>query len=114
MSETTSTDMEDAEMSGENQSTDTDSDINSAVSAITSFIVPGAGHLVFNDQSKRAGIIFVAAVVLDIVFFVLSSIIGIFTFGVGLILYALIPVVHLGAAYDAYNEAEKINMGTNS
>ncbi|MFB6173462.1 MAG: hypothetical protein ABEI39_02360 [Halobacteriales archaeon] len=57
----------------------------------------------------RGGAILVGALVLDAVIFLVGAVLTIIL--IGPLLWLLIPVVNLLAAYDAYNQAEKINAG---
>jgi hypothetical protein len=79
------------------------------VSGVASFFVPGLGHALINEQVKRGVIVFAVASVLDFVIVVVSTLLTVIL--IGFFGYLLLPVVHLVAAYDAYNQAEKINAG---
>lgn len=76
---------------------------NPGLSALASFIIPGAGQ-VYNGQIGRGGV-FLAALVLLWIFYMM-------TLGFGILLGIFIePILHIIAAYDAYNQANKINAG---
>lgn len=86
-----------------------------AMAAIASLILPGVGQFL-NGQEKRAlywGVGFIAALFIDGIIFVVSSILTMFFIGIfGFLLIPLVHVVvHGAAAYDAYDQANKINSG---
>jgi TM2 domain-containing membrane protein YozV len=81
---------------------------SSAVSFIASLIIPGAGQA-YNEQIGRAIAMFFGAVVADTIIVLLAIILTFIL--IGPLFLLLIPVVHVAIAYDAYNQAEKINRG---
>lgn len=87
-------------------------ELNSTVSAVLSFLILGVGHIIINGQTGRGALWLVGggATVFILSFFIIP-IIATLTLGVGLVFYPLLLVVPVGAAYDAYNQAEKINAG---
>lgn len=86
-------------------------DVNPIISAILSFIIPGVGNL-YNGEMQRGAIILVAWLVIGVGFWWLFlPFITILTAGFGGLLSFLWPLVHIGAAYDGYNQANKINSG---
>lgn len=84
-------------------------EVDPTISAIASFFIPGLGHFLINDQAKRGVIVFVLAMLADLIIFVVSTILAFIV--IGIFGYLLLPVVHIAAAYDAYNQANKINAG---
>jgi TM2 domain-containing membrane protein YozV len=93
---------------GVRQSGSSSEEKNSAVSFIASLIIPGAGQA-YNGQIGRAVAVFFGAIVADTILFVLGTLLSVILIGV--LFFLLIPVVHVVIAYDAYNQAEKINRG---
>ncbi|MFQ3476539.1 hypothetical protein HKK80_09820 [Halonotius sp. F2-221B] len=87
-------------------------ELNSTVSAVLSFLILGVGHIVINGQTGRGALWLLGggATVFILAFFIIP-IVATLTLGVGLVFYPLLLVVPAGAAYDAYNQAEKINAG---
>lgn len=83
-------------------------DLNPGISAIASLIVPGAGQI-YNGQMGRGAVAFLGAIVADTLITVLALVLTLIV--IGPLFFLLIPVVHLGIAYDAYTQAEKINNG---
>ena len=79
------------------------------ISAVASFFIPGLGQALINDQMKRGVIVFLVAMVADFLIVVVSTILAFIV--IGIFGYLLLPIVHLAAAYDAYNQANKINAG---
>ncbi|MEY7849385.1 hypothetical protein AB7C87_09315 [Natrarchaeobius sp. A-rgal3] len=79
-------------------------EVNEILSAIISFLIPGVGQI-YNGQTKRGAIILGGYVVFWIVT-VLSMLLLI-----GFLLMFLSPLFHIGAAADAYLQADKINSG---
>jgi hypothetical protein len=79
------------------------------VSGLLSLIVPGLGHALINEQVKRGVIVFIAVGFLDVLIVTISTILLVIV--IGIFGYLLLPLVHLAAAYDAYNQAQKINAG---
>jgi hypothetical protein len=84
-------------------------EINAAISAVASFFIPGLGHALLNDQMKRGIIAFILVGIVDTLIIVVSTILAFIIIGV--FGYLLLPVVHIVVAYDAYNQANKINAG---
>ncbi|ARS91770.1 hypothetical protein B1756_09210 [Natrarchaeobaculum aegyptiacum] len=81
------------------------------VSAILSFFIPGVGNL-YNGEMQRGAIVLVAWLVIGVGFWwFFVPIVGTLTLGLGFLLYLLWPFVHIAAAYDGYNQANKINSG---
>jgi hypothetical protein len=87
-------------------------ELNSTVSAVLSFLILGVGHIIVNGQTGRGALWLLGggATVFVSAFFIIP-IIATLTLGVGLVFYPLLLVVPVGAAYDAYSQAEKINAG---
>lgn len=81
---------------------------NPGISALASLIIPGAGQM-YNGQMGRGAIAFIGAAVADVLIVLLATILTLILIGPLFLIF--IPVVHLGIAYDAYNQAEKINKG---
>lgn len=79
------------------------------VAGLLSFIIPGLGHIISNDQTRRGAIVLVIAIIADIVIFLVSGLLTVIL--IGFFGFLLIPVVHIVAAYDGYNQANKINAG---
>ena len=90
-------------MSGVNE------EVDPTVSAVASFFIPGLGHALINDQMKRGVIAFLLASVVDVLIIIVSTILVLIV--IGIFGYLLLPVVHIVAAYDAYNQANKLNAG---
>lgn len=84
-------------------------EIDPTISAVASFFVPGLGHFLINDQAKRGVIVFLVAMVADFFIVVISTILTFIL--IGIFGFLLLPVVHIVAGYDAYNQANKINAG---
>jgi TM2 domain-containing membrane protein YozV len=88
------------------------------LSAIVSFLIPGLGQII-NGQLKKGLILLVGYIVFWIVvvvgYFLLGTILAVFTAGIGLCCcmpVLFVPVlVNLYAAYDAYKTANAINAG---
>ncbi|MCU4800959.1 zinc-ribbon domain-containing protein [Halobacteria archaeon HArc-gm2] len=79
----------------------------SGVSAVLSFLLPGVGQL-YNGQVSRGAIVFVGWMVWEFVAFVVTTL----TLGIFFLVWAPVELfVHVVAAYDAYDQAEKINAG---
>ena len=79
----------------------------SGVSAVLSFLLPGVGQL-YNGQVSRGAIVFVGWMVWQFLAFVLTTL----TLGIFFLVWAPVELfVHVVAAYDAYDQAEKINAG---
>ena len=87
----------------------TDDEADPLISGVLSFIIPGLGHAIINEQVKRGVIVFVAAFFADALIATISTILAVII--IGLFGYLLLPVVHIVAAYDAYNQAQKVNAG---
>ncbi|MGM0592287.1 MAG: zinc ribbon domain-containing protein [Halobacteriota archaeon] len=81
---------------------------NSALSFVASLIVPGAGQ-VYNGQLGRGIAAFLGVGVADTIIVLLAVVLTLVL--IGPLLFFLIPVVHVLIAYDAYDQAEKINRG---
>jgi hypothetical protein len=79
------------------------------ISGVLSFIIPGLGHALINEQVKRGIIVFLGAGFTDFIIATLSTLLAVII--IGLFGFLLLPVVHIIAAYDAYNQAQKINAG---
>lgn len=90
-------------MSGSNEG------IDATISGLASAFVPGLGHFLLNDQAKRGIVVFLVAGFADILIFTVSFILTFLI--IGIFGFFLIPVVHIVAGYDAYNQAEQINAG---
>jgi len=79
----------------------------SGVSAVLSFLVPGLGQL-YNGQVSRGAVVFVGWMVWEFVAFVITTL----TLGIFFLIWVPVELfVHVVAAYDAYDQAEKINAG---
>lgn len=90
-------------------------DVDPMLAGVASLLIPGAGALV-TGQTNRAAMWFgllVVALVADAVIFFISSILTVFIIGIfGFLLIPLIHIIlHPVAAYDAYNQAKKVNAG---
>ncbi|WP_313691434.1 zinc ribbon domain-containing protein [Halorarum halobium] len=83
-------------------------ELNPGISAIASLVIPGAGQL-YNGQMGRGAVAFLGAIVADTLITVLALLLTFIL--IGPLFFFLIPVVHIGIAYDAYNQAERINAG---
>jgi hypothetical protein len=87
-------------------------DLSPALSGVASFVVPGLGQYL-NGQSTRAMLSFGVAIVSDALLLVvgvgLAAVLGVFLFVV--LLWLLLPVVHLVIAWDAFRQARRINRG---
>lgn len=79
-------------------------DVNEILVAVMSFFIPGLGQI-YMGQTKR-GAIWLGA---TIGYFLLSSILVLVA--IGLIMYLALPLFAIGAAVDAYMQADKINSG---
>ena len=84
-------------------------EIDEAISGLASAFIPDLGHFLLNDQPKRGVIVFLVAGFADMMIFTISFILTFLV--IGIFGFFLIPVVHLAAGYDAYNQAQKINAG---
>ncbi|WP_380681379.1 zinc ribbon domain-containing protein [Salinigranum sp. GCM10025319] len=93
---------------GVRQSGSSSEEKSSAVSFIASLIIPGAGQA-YNGQIGRAIAMFFGAIVADMILVIVGTLLSVILIGV--FFFLLIPVVHVAIAYDAYNQAEKINRG---
>ena len=78
------------------------------IAALASIIVPGAGQF-YNGQFVRGAIAFVGVGVVDLILVLLAVVLSIIL--IGPLFLLLIPVVHILVAYDAYDQAGKINRG---
>lgn len=81
---------------------------NPGISAIASLIIPGAGQI-YNGQFARGAVWFIGAGIVDLIILLMATILTVIL--IGPLLLLLIPVVNMVAAYDAYQQAEKINAG---
>lgn len=79
-------------------------EISEILVAVMSFFIPGLGQL-YVGQTKR-GAIWLGA---TIGYFVLSSILVLVA--IGFLMYFALPLFAIGAAVDAYMQADKINSG---
>jgi TM2 domain-containing membrane protein YozV len=93
---------QDAEPSGRS------GDKDPGIAAIASLIVPGAGQL-YNGQFVRGAAAFVGVGVADVALVLIALVFSLIL--VGPLFLLLIPVVHVLVAYDAYDQAQKINRG---
>lgn len=84
----------------------TSDEVNPLVSALLSLVVPGLGQIIHN-QPKRGGIILGGSILLGLTLLAFSII----TLGLGMLLFFFWPLIHIGAAADAYIQAGKINSG---
>ena len=75
-----------------------------AVAALISFFIPGGGQI-YNEQMGRGIGILVSYIAFWIITIVLMFVL------IGFLLMFLAPLFHVGAAWDAYTQAEKINRG---
>ena len=75
-----------------------------AIVALISFLVPGAGQIMLG-QTTRGVSILVGYLLFWVITFVLMFVL------IGFLLVLLAPVFNIGAAWDAYNQAQKINAG---
>lgn len=78
------------------------------LAGILSFIIPGAGQL-YNGQVGRAIAAFLGVIIGDVILFTVGSLLLVIL--VGVVFFLLVPVIHVLVAYDAYNQAGKINRG---
>lgn len=79
----------------------------SGVSAVLSFLLPGVGQL-YNGQVSRGAVVFIGWMVWEFVAFVITTL----TLGIFFLIWVPVELfVHVVAAYDAYDQAEKINAG---
>lgn len=78
------------------------------IAALASLIVPGAGQL-YNGQFVRGAIAFVGVGVVDVILVLVALVLSLIL--IGPLFLLLIPVVHILVAYDAYDQAGKINRG---
>jgi len=65
------------------------------VAAVLSAIIPGLGHFISGNDSRAVGW-FAGAVIYYLLAFILTL------FVVGLVLWLLAPILHIGAAADGY------------
>lgn len=72
-----------------------ESDANAILAAVLSLVIPGVGHL-YGGQKKRGLYWLAGLVVFDVIVFVTLFI------GIGFLLAFLQPLVHIGAAADAF------------
>jgi len=84
-------------------------ELDETLSGVASFVIPGLGHLLVNDQPKRGAIVFLAASAADFFIVLFSTLLTVIL--IGFLGFFLLPVVHVAAGYDAYNQAQKINAG---
>jgi hypothetical protein len=84
-------------------------ELDETLSGVASFVIPGLGHLLVNDQPKRGAIVFLAALAADFFIVLFSTLLAVIL--IGFLGFFLLPVVHVAAGYDAYNQAQKINAG---
>lgn len=75
------------------------------IAAVISLIIPGGGQF-YNEQITRGAIVLGAYMAFWMVTFVLM-----FVF-IGFLLMFAAPLFHIVAAWDAYDQAKKINAGT--
>lgn len=78
------------------------------IAAIASLVVPGAGQL-YNGQFVRGIVAFVGVGVLDVLLVIVALVLSLLL--IGPLFLLLIPVVHVLVAYDAYDQAQRINRG---
>jgi TM2 domain-containing membrane protein YozV len=78
------------------------------IAALASLIVPGAGQL-YNGQFVRGAVAFVGVGLADLLLVVVALVLSIIL--IGPLFLLLIPVVHILVAYDAYDQAKRINSG---
>lgn len=84
-------------------------EVDPTIAGLLSVIIPGLGHFLINDQAKRGIVVFLVAGLADMFIVVVSTILTIII--IGFFGFFLVPVVHVIAGYDAYNQAQKINAG---
>ena len=98
----------------ESEEAPSSADVNSALSAIASLIIPGLGQLL-QGQTQRGLIVLGGSIGLAVFGVGLLLFITVVTFGIGVIFFLFVPfvwpIVHIAAAIDAYLQAEKINSG---
>ncbi len=89
-------------------------EVNSALSAIASLIIPGLGQLL-QGQTQRGLVVLGGAIGLAVFGVGMLLFITVITFGLGLVFFLFVPfvwpIIHIAAAIDAYLQAEKINSG---
>jgi len=85
--------------------------LNSAASAVLSFFILGLGHIIINGQTQRGALWLVGGIISGVVLFFVLGFIAAITLGLGLLLYPVMLVIPALSAYDAYDQAEKINAG---
>ena len=78
------------------------------IAGLASLIFPGAGQL-YNGQAARSIAACLGVVIADTILIGLGAVL-IWVF-IGVLFFLLIPLVHLVVAYDAYDQAQKINSG---
>jgi TM2 domain-containing membrane protein YozV/rubrerythrin len=78
------------------------------IAALASLIIPGAGQL-YNGQFVRGAVAFVGVGVADVVLVLVALVLSLIL--IGPLFLLLIPAVHILVAYDAYDQAQKINSG---
>lgn len=81
-------------------------EINPLISAVLSLFIPGVGQF-YHGQKQRGAKIFGALVL----FFVLRTVLAMVVPAIAGPLFFVIPVLSVGAAYDAYTQANKIMAG---
>jgi hypothetical protein len=109
-----------SDLQNQQQRTQSDEETDPAVAGVLSLFVPGLGS-VYNGQSGR-GVVWLVGWFTWLAAgwgaggFVFGILLGLATYGLmfvltGLVLVAVEFLVHLVAAYDAYNQAQKIDRG---
>lgn len=81
-------------------------EINPIISAVLSLFIPGAGQF-YHGQKQRGAKIFGALVL----FFVLRTVLTMVVPAIAGPLFFVVPLISVGAAYDAYTQANKIIAG---
>lgn len=93
---------------GVRQGSDSTSEKDPAIAGVASFFIPGAGQI-YNGQVGRGVLAFFGVFIVDMILLTLGFLLAFIL--IGLLFFPLIPVVHVLVAYDAYDQAKKINAG---
>lgn len=88
----------------EDDSTSGVSEKDPGIAAVLSFLIPGVGQL-YNEQIARGVIVLVAYAAFWLLTIVLMFVL------VGFLMLFAAPLFHVIAAWDAYDQASKINTG---
>lgn len=84
----------------------TTGETNPTISAVLSLFIPGVGQF-YHGQKQRGAKIFGALVL----FVVLRTVIAMVVPAIAGPLFLVVPLISVGAAYDAYTQANKIMSG---